>query len=404
MGRVAEDPGFVGLVASSLPSGLLAVDAGGRIRHANAAARRVLRLPDADAVCGAPCREVLAAQPELAELLLSALGGGETRGRAELVLRSSEPEASGEVIGFTLASVRDAAGAVTGAAVLFRDLGLVERLEEAGRLQDRLAALGEMAAGLAHEIRNPLAGMKVTAELLERRIGADPDAAELLREIHDEIVSVEDTVDAALAFVKPLPMAQHSVDLVEVLEEAWTRVAARMSFAGRVERRYATPAPRVTGDPDQLRSVFANLLANACEAVAEQRDQGALRLEVATASADRSECPLHVPPVDHPEQPLHSRPADRSGRLLRVRPGERPEPAGPSLEAWVSVSDSGAGVVPEHRQKIFYPFFTTRDRGFGVGLATAHKIVVAHGGALELLEAPSGGATFRVRLALENAP
>jgi len=329
---------------------------------------------------GKPCRDVLAAQPELAELLLSALEGGDTPGRAELVLRSHEAGTPGEVVGFTLTSVRDEVGDVVGAAIVFRDLGLVERLEEAGRLRERLAALGEMAAGLAHEIRNPLAGMKVTAELLERRIGADADAAELLREIHDEIVSVEETVDTALAFVKPLPVAQHPVDLVEVLEDAFALVAARLSFAGRVERCYETPAPCVTGDPDQLRSVFANLLANACEAMSEQRERGALRLEVATAPVDRSE------------------------RVLHVRSSERAERARPVSEAWVSVSDSGPGVAPEHRQKIFYPFFTTRERGFGVGLATAHKIVVAHGGSLELLDAPRGGATFRVRLELGSAP
>lgn len=350
------------------------------MRHANAAARRVLRLPAGDALFGRPCREVLAAQPELADLLLSALGGGETPGRAELVLRAAEPGTPGAVIGFTLTPVRDDAGSVAGAAVVFRDLGLVERLEEAGRLQERLAALGEMAAGLAHEIRNPLAGMKVTAELLERRIGADADAVELLREIHDEIVSVEGTVVAALAFVKPLPVAAHSVDLVEILEDALTRVSARMSFAGRVERCYETPAPHVTGDPEELRSVFANLLANACEAMSAQREHGALRLEVATAPANWAE------------------------RVLRVRPGEPPAPPRTAREAWVSVSDSGPGVAVEHRQKIFYPFFTTRERGSGVGLATAHKIVVAHGGTLELLDAPCGGATFRVRLALGSAP
>jgi signal transduction histidine kinase len=372
---VDADRRFLELVVSSLSSGLLAIDGDGRVRHANAAARRVLRLPH-DATCGRPSREVLASQPELADLLLSALAGGETPGRAELTLRPADAAAPGAVIGFTLAAVRDAAGRQVGAAVVFRDLGLVERLEERGRLRERLAALGEMAAGLAHEIRNPLAGLKVTGELLRRRVGPDPEATELVRELLDEIAAVEETVDAALAFVKPLPLAARAVDLVEVLEDAFARVASRIPFAGSVERRYETPAPRVTGDPEQLRTVFANLLSNACEAMSEQREAGVLVLEVATAPTDRSEPPP-------------------STAAVRVQTAH---------EACVSVTDTGPGVAPEHRQKIFHPFFTTRDCGSGVGLATAHKIVVAHGGALELFEAPHGGASFRVRLPLEAAP
>jgi signal transduction histidine kinase len=284
------------------------------------------------------------------------------------------------VIGLTITAVRDQAENVVGASVVFRDLDLVERLEEAARLRERLAALGEMAAGLAHEIRNPLAGLKVTTELLARRVGADAEAAELIREMSDEIGAVEGTVDAALAFVKPVPVALRSLDLVEVLEDAYTRVSARVPFAGTVQRFYETPAPHVTGDPDQLRSVFANLLENACESMSELRERGVLQLEVVTVPVDRSEQILSA----------------RSGVPQAAMRGGR--------EVWVTVADSGPGIAPELRQKVFYPFFTTRESGSGVGLATAQKIVAAHGGALELIDAPIRGAAFRVRLAVGGAP
>jgi signal transduction histidine kinase len=372
--RVGADSRFLELVVGSLSSGLLAVDREGRVGCANAPARRILRL-DADGQSppiGAPCREALAAQPELAELVLSALGGAEPPGRAELELRAASGS-PGPTIGFTLTTIRDPAGSVQGAALVFRDLTPLEQLEGGERLRERLAALGEMAAGLAHELRNPLASLKVGAALLERRVGGDAEAVELFQEMHSEIVALERTVDGALDFVKPLPMATTEVDLVEALEDVYTRVARRIPFSGRVECRYDRPAPVVMGDPQQLRSVFANLLANAFEAMAEC-PRGVLLLEVGSG------------------------PADAIGRLLRMRSGTPREPGRAGREAWVSITDSGPGVPPEHRQRIFYPFFTTRESGSGVGLAVAQKIVAAHGGALELLEAPRGGATFRVRL------
>ena len=375
------DPQFLEFVVGSLSSGVLAVDGQGHVQFTNAAARRVLRLGHGDAMLeGAHCRCVLGDQPQLAELLMSALAGGEMPGRAELALRSYELGKPGPVIGLTITAVRDQAENVVGASVVFRDLDLVERLEEAARLRERLAALGEMAAGLAHEIRNPLAGLKVTTELLARRVGADAEAAELIREMSDEIDAVEGTVDAALAFVKPVPVALRSLDLVEVLEDAYTRVSARVPFAGTVQRFYETPAPHVTGDPDQLRSVFANLLENACESMSELRERGVLQLEVVTVPVERSE------------------------QVLCARSGEPQAAMRGGREVWVTVADSGPGIAPELRQKVFYPFFTTRESGSGVGLATAQKIVAAHGGALELVDAPIRGAAFRVRLAVGGAP
>ncbi|HZO09364.1 MAG TPA: PAS domain-containing protein, partial [Myxococcota bacterium] len=150
------EPEFAAWILDSMSSGVLAVDAAGDVAVLNAGARRILGIGD-DArhpAVGRPCREVLAGQPGLARLLEEALHRPGHLSRAELALAAaaSRPPTS---IGFTLSPIHDAAGQLRGAGLIFRDLAPIERGDEQLRLRDRLAALGQMAAGLAHEIRNP---------------------------------------------------------------------------------------------------------------------------------------------------------------------------------------------------------------------------------------------------------
>jgi nitrogen-specific signal transduction histidine kinase len=372
------DPGsgdFASWLLASLRSGVVAVDAEGRLRLANPAARRILQLGD-EARAGRSCEEAFAAEPLVPALLRSALRGGESPGRAELVLGAGG--ASRRSIGFTLATVRDGEGAVRGAALLFRDLEPLERMDEQERLARRLAALGEMAAGLAHEIRNPLASLGVLTELLRRRLPEDAEARGLVEELRGEIRALEATVAAALAFVKPAAPVLGRVDLVQALEAALGAVRARLPFEGVLERDYAAPPPEVSGDAEQLRGALANLVANALEAT-EGVPAPRVALRVYTRAGDPGRAVLRLP---------------AAGALRAAVP----------CEAVIELSDNGPG-VPEHlRERIFYPFFSTKRSGSGVGLALAHKAVVGHGGTLEVEAAPGGGATFRVVLPQEEAP
>jgi signal transduction histidine kinase len=365
---------FAGWLLDSLRSGVVAIDAEGGLRLANPAARRILGL--ADAATGRPCDEVLGGEPLVPALLRAALRGGESPGRAELALGAGRGEARS--IGFTLATVRDGAGAVRGAALFFRDLQPLERMDEQERLHRRLAALGEMAAGLAHEIRNPLASLGVLTELLRRRLPADPEARALADELRGEIRALEATVGAALDFVKPAAPALATVDAVDALESALAAVRTRLSYDGRLERVYAEPAPVVQGDPEQLRAALANVVANALEALSGV-PRPALALRVG------------------------SRPSDASRAVLRLPAGAQ-LPEGGRREVVIEVADNGPGVPTPLRERIFYPFFSTKRTGSGVGLALAHKIVVSHGGALEVDDTPGGGATFRIVLPEAEAP
>ena len=360
-----RDSRYAGWLVGSIRSGLVAIDETGALAALNDAAHRLLGCAGegADAVIGRDCRTALAGQPALLDRLLSTLDGHEAPGRAELSLvgRGDRP---GPTIGYTAAPVRDETGAVRGAVLQFRDLTPYERTAEQERLRDRLAALGEMAAGLAHEIRNPLAGMEILTGLLRRRLGEHPEELALVHELSAEIRRAAQTVTESLEFVRPVALRCDVVDPIELLEESLAKARARVPFGGDVERDYAELLPALHADGERLESVLTNLMVNAMEAMEEAKsDPRWLRLGVCVERGEDLDA------------------------------GAERDP-----EFVFSVADAGPGIPEELRERVFYPFFTTKEAGTGVGLAQAQKIIAGHGGRLELTGDTRGGALFRVRL------
>ena len=211
------DAGFAAAVWEHASSGICGVDAAGRVVLMNGAARRILGGTAATARLGTPCADALADHPRLLRLLGEALAGRPPLSRAEV---SIEREGERLVLGFSLASLPGTAGGVHGAALVFRDLTPIERSGERERLQQRLAALGEMAAGLAHELRNPLAGMEVLAGLLQRRLAGDPDALDLVLDLRGQLRQLGETVTASLDYLRPVVLRREPADPVELAEEA----------------------------------------------------------------------------------------------------------------------------------------------------------------------------------------
>jgi signal transduction histidine kinase len=268
-------------------------------------------------------------------------------------------EAPETTVGFTLLAIRDAQAQLRGVAIQFRDLAAYERDDERARLRDRLAALGEMAAGLAHELRNPLAGMELMAGLLKRRLPEGGEEHALVLDLLAQLRVVARSLDETLEFVRPVAPAPHPIDPAQLLDLAADRACARVPFSGKIERRYAPQAPPALGDPEQLLVVLTDLVLNALEAMVE---------------CSGAAVPQLVLGIDVERRPGPQAP-------IRVQ--------GPSLPA---------GPDERVRDRIFYPFFTTKDAGSGVGLAKAQKIVTSHGGSIELDAGLGSGATFRVRL------
>ena len=237
------------------------------------------------------------------------------------------------------------------------------RLEQAqaeARRSERLAALGQLSAGLAHEIRNPLGVIKGSAEMLTQKLQASDELArELAGYISTEVNRLSALVTEFLDFARPLHAEPHPANLVALLDRVLQIVAGR--FTGkdvRVERYYASGLPPVLLDESLCEQAFLNLVQNAYEAMEDHG--GTLRVEVRPALQN-----------------------DREGVELRL-------------------ADSGHGVPEELREEIFNPFVTTKKTGVGLGLSIVSKIVDGHHGTIHVENAPGGGAVFTLFFPLEE--
>ena len=344
----------------SMRNGVLAIDRNGSVAVVNDVACRILGLGSDEQHLGLHYADVLGRGHEFAQVLSSAFALSHLPNRSELRLRRS-----GKVIGYTLSRVVDQFDAPTGAVLFFKDLTRVEQLEERERLRDRLAAIGEMAAAIAHEVKNPLAGIQVMAGLLKRRLPEADDDQSVLNDIIGEAQVANKIVVDLLEFVRPINLQIERVSVPDVLRDAVHKYKGQMS-GGDVIVKTAVPEdlPRVPGDHTQLRQIFTNLLINASEAL-----DGPGNVTIAARNI----------------------PADDD---LGV-PGDLPETCG-----WVviDVEDDGPGMSLDVREKIFSPFFTTKPRGSGLGLAIVRKIVDAHDARIDVRTGQEGGTHFQVTL------
>jgi signal transduction histidine kinase len=356
--------GFFRDLVGSLRNGVLAITRDGALAFINDEAYRTLGLKPGAGNIGRHFAEALGACPDVVRVLNDAFSLSHLPNRAELRLKPS-----GKVIGYTLCRVIDGAGAVQGTAMLFKDLTRVEQLEERERLRDRLAALGEMAAAIAHEVKNPLAGIEVMAGLLRRRLPASVDAQEMLAEIIQEAKVANAIVLEVLEFVRPVQLQVEPVSLQEVIDRA-VQMAASQVPRGQVGLDLALPAgvPAIEGDEHQLTQLFTNLFTNALEALG---GRGRIAVTAAVQGTDAN---------PHGE--------------------DAQDPAAVTIE----VTDDGPGVPAEIRDRIFAPFFTTKPRGSGLGLAIVRKLVEAHEGAIDVMVGDRGGTTFRVTLPVAHTP
>ncbi len=365
-------PTFYRGLIEGMRCGILTVDREGRVVMLNEHARQILELPDGWRG-GAPVEEALQEHPQLAQILRESFGMASLPNRAEIDLRTRSEK--GKTIGFTLSLIPGDGGEPLGAAIFFKDLTHVEHREEQDRLRDRLAALGQMAANLAHEIRNPLASIEVTCSLLKRKLPAEGAERDLLEKIIAEVRRLNRTITSSLEFVRPTRVALAPASLDAVLEEAISTAVGRRGKPGiSVERRYDPSLPAFLMDRGAIRQVFENLCLNALEAMGET---GVLRIETGTTPAPAA-----------------------TTTPYRPRGAESRDPQSFDRYAWIRVGDTGPGIDDEHRDKLFYPFFTTKKHGSGVGLSMAKKLVDSHRGLIDVDSRPGRGTVFTVRLPL----
>src|SRR5688572_8668718 len=256
--RVAGDidGAFYRHMVAGMRNGVLAITRDGALALINDEALRIFGLAQNDAWLGQPFARALEQHPDVVRVLVSAFTLDLLPNRVEMRLKPS-----GTVIGYTLAHVRDDDDRVIGAAMFFKDLTRVEQLVERERLRDRLAAVGEMAAAIAHEVKNPLAGIEVMAGLLRRKIPELPDAQEQLSAIIKEAKMANAIVQEVLEFVRPIRLQMEHTLIGQAVQSAVT-LADTKALRGDVDVRLEIPAdlPPIQGDAHQLAQLFTNLL------------------------------------------------------------------------------------------------------------------------------------------------
>jgi len=353
-------------IVEGMTCGVLTIDRSGQVTTINGHARAMLDLPPGP-VLGEPCHEILAHCPRLADVLMDSFSMSTPPSRAEMEIRTRDD--LGRTIGFSISMIGGGGDAPPdGAALFFKDLTKVEEQAERERLRDRLVVLGEMAAQMAHEIRNPLASIHVSATLQRRKLSAAALPTDLVERIESDVHRIETTIADCLTYAKPVTPGLRDTDPVRLLKDAIALAGRRVAPGGAVVMREFGPGlRRFLCDSAQLGEAIVNILVNAHEAL-----EGKGRI---TVSAEVQS----------------SRAAGQGG-------GEEP---GDFL--FIRIEDTGPGIPAEIRNRIFHPFFTTKTRGSGIGLAMARKVVEAHGGWIDVESEPGKGARFSMKIPMPPA-
>ncbi|HTO53529.1 MAG TPA: ATP-binding protein [Myxococcota bacterium] len=325
-------------IVDNVSSGLLTVTRAGTISSFNREAERITGATAAEVV-GLPLGELFPT--------LGTLDPGDRQRRIELEYL----DRAGRKLhlGMSLSWLRNGRGEADGAIVIFQDLTHLVEMEEQLRKSERLGAIGQLAAGLAHEIRNPLASLSGAIELLAADLPASDRHSQTLSQIvQRETARLNRLVSDFLTYARPGPGRSEPVALLSLFQEM-AELIARDASLGIELRLDVAGGLSVLGNADQLRQVFWNLVLNAAQ----------------------------------------SEPRDRAVHVAARRVGDGVE---------VTIEDHGCGIASETMDRIFEPFYTTKPKGTGLGLATVHRVVEAHGGRIGITSELGVGTTVRVVL------
>jgi two-component system sensor histidine kinase PilS (NtrC family) len=346
-------------IIDSLGSGLALIDSDGRVISLNRAGSAILGV-DSDTFESRDYRLVFADVPAFCERIAAALEAGRPESRAEFHVRKRG--GSSVPVGLSTSILRDDRGVERGVVAIFQDLTDARRLEERLRHDDRLSALGEFAAGLAHEIRNPLNAIRGSIEMLGEDAEPGSQGERLVGLVMRETNRLQTLVQDVLQYGRMESGERDLVRLDELVHEVALVAANHPSFRPEIEIEEETPGPTEgVVNAEELKRALLNLVINAMEAI-----EGAGRVRIAVV----------------PE----------SGFAARGLSG------GADCVVAIVVEDTGTGIRSDRRDEIFQPFRTTKSGGTGLGLAIVDRIVQSHGGRISLASEPGRGSRFVIYL------
>lgn len=350
------------LILENIDDAIIAVDQQGKIIYFNSSAQLFSGLSEKQSI-DQSFFECFKGQETLCYLLRTTLQEGRSISSHETVtLRKANSQH--RQVSVTVSPILPASTSQQGAVIVLHDLTRVRSLEGAVRNADRLAMIETMAAGLAHEIKNPLGGIKGSAQLLQMELSGNDELLEYTQLIIRETTRVNRIIEELLNLSRPRKTQLEFVNISQILNEIITLQKNSVGDRGIHFTWELDPSiPDIPGDHDLLMRLFLNLIKNSCEATNDHS-----KITIAT----KVDTEYHL-----------RRPDSRSTPMVQI-----------------SISDEGPGISASELEKIFTPFYTTKESGSGLGLPICQKIVTDHGGMLEFINRPKGGTKVKVSLPL----
>lgn len=346
---------FTQCVVEVVQDGLLAIDEEEKVIYFNKSARDILGY-DKNDVIGRSIKDFLS-EKDLKAILSSSYRADEARVGKETTIKNQDGEKVS--IGYSTAVLTDEDDNVQGHIITFKDLTEIHRMHEEILRMDRLASLGEISSGIAHEIRNPLAAIKTTTQALEEEFETDDPKREFLLRIVKEIDRLDTMLRTFFSFAKPTKPRLIKCDVRDVIKEVLLLLNKDIKNNKiEIKENYSPDLPAVNADFHQLEQVFMNLFLNSIHFMNHNKERKLI---------------------------ISARTKEEKGRRKR-------------RQLRISVEDTGIGIDDEHIDKIFDPFFTTRAKGAGLGLSITYRIIEKHGGSVSVTSNKDKGTTFFIDL------
>lgn len=362
-----EVKNYLNNILESLTTGVMVVGLDGKVTKANRAVGEIL----ATSLVGKDLSDIF--DPDLCSILFKSSPEISSRGlTSERILTNKD----GDTVHVTVyaSPVRNQRGEIIGNVLVLQDVTTIKRLEERAERNKRLTAMGEMAAGIAHEIRNPLGSIELFASILKKELANDGDKKRLVEHISSGVKNMDHIISNILLFTKsPRPVCRR-YDVHRFLEDILLFLDNMIRHNEiRLIKRYNSQHLTGCGDLELLKQVFLNIILNAIQAMPDGGDIIISTIMVGEMSSV----------------------VDPSSEDIK---GEMGRDKGSGI--MISVADSGCGIPKDNIDRIFDPFFTTKDRGTGLGLAIVHNIVKFHDGTVEIESKEGKGTTFTITLPL----
>ncbi len=350
-------------IFSSLIDGILLVSKDLRILQANPAAEELFRCPQ-ETIENLPLAELFPDQPEIQNKIEQSLTTGASYRDVEC--SGLQKHKSLFPASLTISPYMDQEGSIEGALLLVKDMSLLKELQEFSRPLDNLSTLASLALGMAHEIRNPLGGIRASAQLLRQEL-ENTEQQEYLDVVISEVDRINRMVERMMNFTKPRDLNISATNIHKVLNDIL--LLEKESLAKhkiRLEQVYDPSLPDIEADVDQLKQVFLNLIRNGVEAT-----PGKGKIQLFTRVG--------------------------SGYSIKTAPDSPPRQS-----IVVEIIDSGSGMDTATMKNLFTPFFTTKSKGSGLGLPISLQIVENHGGKIKITSEKGLGTTVQVFLPLQQ--